>query len=172
MKTFLKTLVFLVLGWSSTGFAEIYVKIPGVPGEVKTDQYEGAIEAFSVSGDFSQQGGCGDFVITKSLDSSSPLLMAAAISGQLYTEVEVDFVSNSQNTGLFEFVRYLLRNATVISLSTTSTTGENTPLPAGIAESLVLRPQSIAMRYTPRDDTGRPLNPVQQEVQCRGTERV
>ena len=124
------------IGSSSEAFAAIYVKIPGIPGDVTTKGYEGWFSADSFSfgveremKESGEKGGTADInigvgelqevSISKSMDRASADLAQYAINGNSVGTAEIDFVEvGGGGAEAHTYLKYKLENAFVKSWST------------------------------------------------------
>ena len=115
--------------------AAIYVKIPGIPGDVTTKGYEGYFEADSFSfgveremKESGEKGGTADInigvgelqecTISKSLDMTSANLAQFAINGNSPGTAEIEFVEVAGNGEASTYLKYKLDRVFVKSWST------------------------------------------------------
>ena len=67
--------------------ANVYVEIPGVPGEAEHVDHQRWIAATSMQVGVANKI-CSGVTLAKSLDTSSPVLSAAALTGAIYSTVK------------------------------------------------------------------------------------
>lgn len=125
----------IVIGTSEDAHAAIYVKIPGIPGDVTTKGYEGYFEAdsfsFGIEREMKESGekagtediniGVGELqecTISKSLDLTSANLAQFAINGNSLGTAEIEFVEVGGSGEAFTYLKYKLDRAFVKSWST------------------------------------------------------
>ncbi|MDH3313934.1 MAG: type VI secretion system tube protein Hcp [Nitrosopumilus sp.] len=146
----------LLIGFSNDAYAAIYVKIPGLQGDVTTKGYEGYFTAdsfsFGVEREMKESGekggtqdiniGIGELqecTISKSLDRSSAALAQFAINGNSPGTAEIDFVEVGSSGEATTYLKYKLDRVFVKSWSTSGDaddrpTEEVTFVYAGIEE--------------------------------------
>jgi len=125
----------LLIGFSTDTYAAIYVKIPGLQGDVTTKGYEGYFTAdsfsFGVEREMKESGekggtqdiniGIGELqecTISKSLDSTSSHLAQFAINGNSPGTAEIDFVEVGGSGEATTYLKYKLDRVFVKSWST------------------------------------------------------
>ena len=125
----------LFIGFSNDAHAAIYVKIPGIPGDVTTKGYEGYFEADSFSfgveremKESGEKGGTADInigvgelqecTISKSLDMTSANLAQFAINGNSAGTAEIEFVEVAGDGTGSTYLKYKLDRVFVKSWST------------------------------------------------------
>lgn len=169
------SVVFTMLATSSNADAAIYVKIPGIPGDVtiEDDRYNDGtwfeIDSFSfgINNDRSQgessreKGGTqdlnigvgelSDFSMTKTMDTASGQLAQFAINGNSCGTAEIDFVevaggSEAGDPPPAVYLKYKLDNVFVKSWST-SGDADDRPV-----EEVAFYYNKIAFAYNPTDD--------------------
>jgi len=146
--------------------AAIYVKIPGLQGDVTTKGYEGYFTAdsfsFGVEREMKESGekggtediniGVGELqecTISKSLDSASAKLAQFAINGNSMGTAEIDFVEVAGNGEAHTYLKYKLDRAFVKSWSTS---GDADDRPT---EEVAFYYNKIAFAYQPTNDEGK-----------------
>jgi type VI protein secretion system component Hcp len=120
--------------------ANVYVEIPGVPGEAEHVDHQRWIAATSMQVGVANKI-CSGVTLAKSLDTSSPVLSAAALTGAIYSTVKIE-VTIPGGDREFVFLKYLLSNVTVNSISANVVS-------ATVSESVTLQAQTLTMTYTP-----------------------
>jgi type VI protein secretion system component Hcp len=166
------SVVFTMLATSSYADAAIYVKIPGVPGDVtiEDDRYNDGtwfeIDSFSfgIENDRSkgetarEKGGTGDInigvgdlsdvSITKSMDSATGQLAQFAINGNSAGTAEIDFVevADVPEDGVV-YLKYKLDRVFVKSWSTSGDADDDRPV-----EEVAFYYNKIAFAYNPTTD--------------------
>jgi type VI protein secretion system component Hcp len=74
-------LIAIIAGFASGPVnADIFVNIPGIPGESLDANHADWIDALATGGNFTTNS-CGEFVVTKEIDRAFPLLVASVVSG-------------------------------------------------------------------------------------------
>ena len=135
MTVFILFTSLLLIGFSNDAYAAIYVKIPGLSGDVTTKGYEGYFAAdsfsFGVEREMKESGekvgtediniGVGELqecTISKSLDRTSAALAQFAINGNSPGTAEIDFVEVGSNGEATTYLKYKLDRVFVKSWST------------------------------------------------------
>jgi type VI secretion system secreted protein Hcp len=138
--------------------ADAFMLVPGVPGEALDNQHREWIELQSVSQGFEDlpRGGtpC-DLLIQKQLDKSGPLLFAAAITGQIFPQIQIDMVRPGTRDRYYEIV---LTNARVSRISSS---------PQFLNESLSLIAETIRLSYFPQRPDGSLDPPIVATASCK-----
>ena len=169
------SVVFTMLATSSYADAAIYVKIPGVPGDVtiEDDRYNDGswfqIDSFSfgVENDRSkgetarEKGGTADlnigvgelqeFTVSKSMDSATGQLAQFAINGNSLGTAEIDFVEVAGGTDAGDsppavYLKYKLDR---VFIKSWSTSGDADDIPV---EEVAFYYNKIAFAYNPTTD--------------------
>jgi len=152
--------VALLAAGTTTASAAIdsYLYIPGVPGESTADRFRDWIDVTALSVAVADRV-CSGITVTKNLDSSSPLLSAAALTGVFYPTMTIQVIragAEQQN-----FLTYSLSSVTVASVGVAVS-------PTGVlVEQVVLRPAVIDMSYRPQAADGQLQDPIQSTLTCR-----
>jgi type VI secretion system Hcp family effector len=148
--------------FGQAAFAQIsndaFMLIPGVPGEALDDRYREWIEVQSLSQGFEDLPKgvtpC-DLAIQKQLDKSGPLLFAAAITGQIFPQIQIDIVRPGSRERYYEIV---LTNARVSRISSA---------PQFLNESLSLIAETIRLSYFPQRQNGSLDPPIVATASCK-----
>jgi type VI secretion system Hcp family effector len=152
-----------LIGNSNDAHAAIYVKIPGVNGDVTTRGYEGWFSADSFSfgveremKESGEKGGTADIniglgelqevTISKSMDSTSTVLAQYAINGNSAGTAEIDFVEVAGDGAAHTYLKYKLDRCFVKSWSTS---GDADDRPT---EEVAFYYNKIAFSYNPTTD--------------------
>jgi len=152
--------VALLAAGTTTASAAIdsYLYIPGVPGESTAENFRDWIDVTALSIAVADRI-CSGVTVTKNLDSSSPLLSAAALTGVFYPTMTIQVVRaglEHQN-----FLTYTLNSVTVTSVGVAVS-------PSGVlVEQVVLRPVVIDMSYRPQGADGTLQSPIQSTLTCK-----
>src|SRR5262245_8719699 len=88
---------------ASAGAADIFLKLEGIPGDSTNEAHKDEIEVLSFSLGFSndaQLGSrnaaeCGDLTLTKTIDRSSPRLLAAVMLGRQISKGALSFTASA-----------------------------------------------------------------------------
>jgi type VI secretion system secreted protein Hcp len=88
---------------ASAGAADIFLKLEGIPGDSTNEAHKDEIEVISFSLGFSNDvrlgsarspGECGDLTLTKTIDRSSPRLLAAVMTGRHMSKGVLSFTAS------------------------------------------------------------------------------
>lgn len=154
----LLALVLLASGTTSALAAtDTYLYIPGVPGEAVAKGFENWIQVDTFSVGVVDQV-CSGFTIMKQLDTSSPILSAAALSGVLYPTMTVKSVRSGEQQQVF--LTFTLTNVVVRAV------GLKNSAAGAPMEQVTFEPAVIAMTYVPQDDAGVPGQAIQSTLTC------
>src|SRR5262245_57381463 len=150
----------------------IYLKIPGIKGEVTTKGFEGQIEVFSFSmgaqapevarGKNRGLEVCSDLNVMKRADVTSPLLFQHTVFGYFYKTVTLSFVAAVGDTAqpVFELV---LNNVAIQSVQESGAAGgDDRP-----TESVAFKPSSWTLTAWPTGPGGKVGSPVTTTVTCQ-----
>lgn len=102
-----------------------------------------------------RQAACSLEVI-KPLDIAGPRLWGAAVTGQVFTEVQIDVSSQGESPRVFYQIK--LRNAIITGISTVGN--------GGYAERLSLSAQSVELTFRPQKPDGSLDAPVVSMFEC------
>lgn len=142
---------------------DMFIKFegPAIKGEAQDKSHAGEIDVLawswglSNSGSAQSGGGAGagkvnvqDVSFTKHVDCSSPYLMLAACNGQHYDKVTL--VVRKAGTTPVEYIKLLLEEVIITSLSTGGSGGEDR-----LTENVTLNFGSFVFDYVPQDKTGK-----------------
>jgi len=145
----------------------IYLKIPGINGNVTAEGFQNTIECATFSHGASRaihtQTGRAqnreyhhpsfhDVLITKSLDKASPLLFQHFCEGKTIPQLEIHQTQSANNT--VTYLKYVLHNVMISSRSIASQQGTD-PI-----ESIQFNYTKIEETYTPRDSSNQLTSPV------------
>ena len=155
-------IILSVVGSAATGnTADIFLDVPGIPGESTAAEAPGEIEVLSfqfsvVSAPTAKPAksstACGgtekaakvnEITLTKNIDKATPKLAEAASKGEFFPEVEIHFVTATTRE---PYLKYKLSNAVITAVRTT---GANAQTPA---EVVVLAYQTMEMTYVKPGD--------------------
>lgn len=152
---------------------DIFLQIPGVPGESKDANHPGWIDVLSfthgIANPVTSQTGTGgaskpthaDFQVGKLLDKASAPLDLMVNQGTVLTSpVVVEFQKTGSSTGSkpVVFYRVTLTDAVVDSVSTSGSAGGDS-----ISESITIHYKKIKWQYYPIDANGKVGAPVTSE---------
>jgi type VI secretion system Hcp family effector len=139
---------------------ESFMFIPGVPGDAIADRYENWIDVFSVLQSLDASGRKGSacsLSITKGIDSAGPRLWLAAVTGQVFAQIQLD-VLRAGGDRQSKFYEVTLNNARITGISTT---------PDSLREQASLTAETMTLKVTPQSADGRPRDPVSATISCR-----
>jgi type VI secretion system secreted protein Hcp len=133
----------------------MYLKLPGIDGEVTDKGHKNEIEILSWSWGASQPGGGGgsrapsvqDITVAKMQDSTSAGLAQAAVSGKVFRKVEIHLVDRDPNAPV-EYLKYELKNVFISSYQTGGG-GAADPLPV---ESVSLNFEELKWEYKEQNE--------------------
>jgi type VI protein secretion system component Hcp len=141
----------------------IFLKIPGISGNASSlPQHLGEIEVVSIRQTYSAytpvtaRRPC-SLVVVKPLDKSGPALWLAAVTGQVFSQIEVAVVNESNNTPYTAY-KITLTNARVVGMTTE---GGQTFL-----ETVTFEGASAILAITQTTATGQPLGASTATVAC------
>jgi len=150
---------------------DMFCKIEGIDGESVDHKHKKwiAMEGFNhsvrqpvsaASGTGGRTGGkadFGDFIITKTIDSSTPLLYLHCSNGKHIPKIEIEFclATGDKHT----FMKYTLEDVIVSGVSPAGNSKADGAKPA---EQVSFAYGKITWEYTPIDDSGRPGAAVRQ----------
>jgi type VI secretion system secreted protein Hcp len=150
----------------------LYLKIPGITGEVTTKGFEGQIEVFSFSmgataPDVAARRNrgvevCSDLAVMKRADITSPILFQHTVFGYFYKTVTLSFVLTAGGTAMTVF-QLVLNNVAIQSVQESgSAGGDDRP-----TESVSFKPSSWTLTAWPTLQDGRVGSPVTTTVTCQ-----
>jgi type VI secretion system Hcp family effector len=137
---------------------DAFMLVPGIPGESFDDEHARWIEVLSLAQGFSdlaKDSNVCDVAIQKRLDKSGPLLFAAAVTGQIFSNIQIDIARPNTGQRYYEIV---LTNARVSSLQSS---------PQSLTEHLTLIAESIRLSYFPQKADGSLDTPVTAVANCK-----
>lgn len=142
----------------------IFVKWPGATGDATQVNHLKEIAVQSVSGGIAaqnngqQQGkvqGCGQFYLSKSIDSSSTYLYSFALAGTMTPSVIVSIDKTAGNSSQpVNLSKLNLKNVWVTGIQQSNSED-------GFKETVTIQAQSVEILYTKFDAAGRPITPQQ-----------
>jgi type VI secretion system secreted protein Hcp len=149
---------------SASGSDPIYMKIPGIDGEVNAVGHEKEIQLnsfqFAVSNPVTSSSGGGggagkvsisEIAVTKIMDKSSPLLFKNTATGAHIPQVDIYFVKTGINPQTY--AHYILKNVILSSYSVSS--GGDRP-----SESLSINFVQIQFEFIPTNPDGSLGSPI------------
>lgn len=137
--------------------ATMFLFIPGVPGQSTDESHRNWVELSSMQVGVANRV-CSGITLTKTIDSSSPVLSTAALIGSVYPSMTLDFTTPNGPTPR-SYLTYLLSNVAVTGLSQ-STGGDL------ISESVSLYPTTLTITYKPLAPDGSVGTPVTYSLYC------
>jgi type VI protein secretion system component Hcp len=136
-----------------------FMHVPDIPGDSTNDAHKTWIDIASLTQSFDTQNknntAC-TVRATKGFDSAGPRLWAAAVSNQVFTEIQFDVVKAGDKQHRFYELR--LQNARILSVTST---------PSDFTESLVIGADTASLKFFPQNPDGSEGNPVTSVVSCK-----
>ena len=150
---------------------DIFIKIPGIPGESVVKNHVGEIDAIGFSSNATIAGApggggagkvavCGQVTFTKLIDKASPLLLGALFRGIHIPTASLVFERPGAST--FDFYKIDLMDFIVTSVTQTDPQASNV-----VTETVVLQAEKFAYTYTPQTAKGTPGTPVTFGFDCK-----
>ena len=143
----------------------MFLKIPGISGNATSPpQHQGEIEVLSIRQTYSAYAPATSrrpcsLVVVKPLDKAGPKLWVAAVTGQVFSQIEVAVVKDSNGpSGLFTAYKITLTNARVVGMTTE---GDQAFL-----ETVTFEGGSAILAITEQAPTGVPLGASTSTVTC------
>lgn len=139
---------------------DVYMTIPGIPGESVDHRYEGAIHVLALRQSLlpSSKGAEACSVeVTKLLDIAGPRLWAAAVSGQRFNQIRIDVVKG----GLEAVKMYEIRLAGAHVVNITTSGDDN------FTEAVTLGASSMTLTYYPQKADGSQGPGISETVSCK-----
>lgn len=135
-----------------------YLKIGDIAGEVTEPDHKEWINLLSFSQDVHRPMGqgksgstrhrasvsCGDVVVVKEMDSSTPKLVKAVCDGTNFPEVKIDLCTSIGASKRIPYFQYVLKNVIVSSFTVS---GQATDTAAVPTESISLNYEEISWTY-------------------------
>jgi type VI secretion system secreted protein Hcp len=143
-----------------SSFFDIFLDIPGIPGESTAVGHVGSIEVSSwswgvtqtlttVAGSVVVRGPLtGTVTIVKQIDKATPLLLTKCNAGQTIPSITVQLVRYDGQT----YMRYDLKNVLITAITHGDVNGDGTP-----DEKISLDLNGGTLTYTQFDATGKPV---------------
>lgn len=141
MQSFLRPLACaaVLAGTAPATLAAIFLFIPGVPGSSTDEKHPNWVALSSLQLGVANRV-CSEFVVTKAIDRSSPVLSTSALLGGVYPTMTLDLTNDGALPR--SYLTYVLSNVSVTSVSQ-STGGDL------ISESVSLSVASASITYRP-----------------------
>jgi type VI protein secretion system component Hcp len=157
----IRPLVFACVLASATqaAVAGTFLFIPGVPGEATEIDFRLWIKALAMSVGVANKS-CSGVTLTKLLDTSSPVLSAAALTGGVYPTMTL-MVTTDTGDRRIPVLTYTMFNVTVAAVN--ASVGGGT---SSVVESVSLQPSSLTMTYVPPTDDGSAGKPIEYTLAC------
>ena len=136
-----------------------FMTIPGISGESTYQGYEQAIELSSITQSFAagaKPNGACSVSVSIGLDRSGPLLWAAAVTGQVFTDVRIDILKTGVEP--LRFYSLTITNASVVAITSN---------PNLLTETLTLVGTSATLSYYPQKPDGSIGPPVTSTITCK-----
>ncbi len=161
LKSQISLLIVIAIGFASvTAQADIFVTIPGIPGESVVAGHEDQIDALAAGGSFTENR-CGDFILVKELDRATPLLITSAVTGALFTSIVVEYTATVG--GPMETVSTINLDGSKITSVSLKATDAPDDRPK---EEIIIQASTITVEYTQYDSSGAPLTTFSETVIC------
>jgi type VI secretion system secreted protein Hcp len=150
---------FLFIGNYCIAYSEVFLRIPGIPGESQYADYKDWIEVKSWSWQMSAKylaptGGLDSsivrpLIIVKQIDKASPLISFALLNGSIFADSDLAIAATYTDAGRREYLRIRMWNLKFVNVSPT---GEADDIPI---ESVAMAFSRVCYKYTEYDDQGR-----------------
>ncbi|GMG88568.1 type VI secretion system tube protein Hcp [Biformimicrobium ophioploci] len=124
--------------------ADVFIQIPNIPGEATEQGFEDTIKSSGITGNFAGKS-CGNIFAAKGIDLASPLLIAAAVNGDLLPSVTITYRAVSNQVAYSPLV-ILLENASITAVAADVAAGESEQ-----EEVITLVAGAITIEYQPID---------------------
>ena len=150
----------LFIGNYSIGYSEIFLRIPGIPGDAQDPDYRDWIDVQSWSWQMSATylgltGGGIDssivrpLIIVKEIDKASPLISIALLNGSIFADADLAINASYTDSGRVEYLRIRMWNLKFVNVSTANVTDDTVP-----TESVAMAFSKVCYKYTEVDDKG------------------
>jgi type VI protein secretion system component Hcp len=137
--------------------AAVFLNIPGVPGEATEEAHPQWINLFSMQVGVANKA-CNGVTVLKGIDTSSPVLSAAALTGGIYSSMRVEVTTADENRSVF--LIYAMTNVIVTSVNATTVN-------ATVTETLTLMPATLTITYNPQGSGGPGGSPISYTLTCK-----
>jgi type VI secretion system secreted protein Hcp len=171
------TLVLLAAGLSASATAaaaeEIFLRLDGIAGGATAAGHPNEIVISSYSQAFSNTstavtgggGGagkvkCGEIIVMKNIDKSSPKLIGAVVTGNHIATGDIRFDSTRGNGALAESYHVALTDVVITDIAQMDHT------PQGVMEQVTLSARQFKFTFTPTTNTGGVGAPITFSVDC------
>jgi len=145
-----------VMPTSASAQDPTFMLVPGIPGSSLDAHHLGWIDVVSLRQSWSaaaKKNAC-EIEIVKGLDIAGPRLWAAAVTGQLFTEIRIE-VTRTDQTKTYEI---RLSNAQITSIVTAGTTT--------FAETVTITAAGMNLFFYPQNPDGSIGAPVTTSIAC------
>jgi len=150
---------FAVVTNAAAAVSDTFMLVPGIPGESIDARHADWIDVLSLSQSWAPEGKKGNpclVQVIKPLDIAGPKLWAAAVTGQIFPQIQIDIVrAGAQRQRYYEIK---LTGAFIASISTS---GDDM-----FAETLTLSAPTVTLSYYPQRADGSLGPPVVSTLQC------
>jgi type VI protein secretion system component Hcp len=139
--------------------ASTFMLVPGIAGDSVSAGHDRWIDVFSVTQTFdalTKSASVCSLAVGKGLDSAGPRLWAAAVTGQLFNQIQLDLLKQGDTPT--KFYEILLINARVAAITTT---------PNQFMEHLTLVAESVTVKFFPQNPDGSIGQPITASVSCK-----
>ena len=151
---------FLCPARAAAQLADAFMLVPNIQGESTDVDHRNWIDVISVTQSFdaaSKNSACGAQV-TKGFDKSGPPLWLAAVTGQRFDEIRLEFIKPGTGEARVRFYELRISNARIAAIHST---------PSSFSESLQIIGDAATLIYYPQSSTGTPAPAVTATVTCK-----
>jgi type VI secretion system secreted protein Hcp len=152
---------------------EIFLRLDGIAGSATAAGHQNEIAVSSYSQAFSNttstvtgSGGgagkvnCGEIIVTKNIDKSSPKLIGSVVTGSHIATGDIRFDSTRGNGTLVESYHVALTDVVVTEIQQKDHT------PQGVMEQVTLSARQFMFTFTPTTNAGGSGTPISFSVDC------
>jgi type VI secretion system secreted protein Hcp len=163
----------LVASGPAAAAEEIFLRLDGIAGGATTAGHPNEIiissysQAFSNTSSPATGGGggagkvkCGEIVVMKNIDKSSPKLIGAVVTGNRIATGDIRFDSTRGNGALTESYHVALTDVIVTDIAQMDHT------PQGVMEQVTLSARQFKFTFTPTTNAGGTGTPITFSVDC------
>jgi type VI secretion system secreted protein Hcp len=163
----------LAMSGSAAAAEEIFLRLDGITGGATAAGHQNEITVSSYSQAFSNTAGavtgggggagkvkCGEIIVMKNIDKSSPKLIGAVVTGNHIATGDIRFDSSRGNGMLLESYHIALTDVIVTDIAQMDQT------PQGVMEQVTLSARQFKFTFTPSTNTGGAGTPITFSVDC------
>ena len=138
---------------------QTFMLVPGISGDSTAEGYKTWIDVYAITHALAAaaKGTACAVDVAKGIDSAGPRLWAAAMSAQVFAQVQID-IRKIGGDDPFKFYEILLVNARVNSITT---------MADQFSERLTLTADAITVKFIGQNEQGQPLPAVVTTVPCK-----